>query len=62
MKQTGNVLIALGILVIIYSILEKFLIGPETINIGRFEVDAISGVILANSLLLIGIAAKLLVK
>lgn len=59
MKQAGNVLIIAGVLLIIYSILEKFVIGAATINLGGLEIHAISGIIFANSLLLIGIAAKL---
>ena len=59
MKKAGNILAVLGIVLIIYSILEKYLIGAGTIQAGPFEVDAISGVIMACAIMLAGISIKL---
>ncbi len=59
MKKAGNALAVLGIILIIYSILEKYIIGTDVIKWGAMEIDAISGVIMANALMLIGVSVKL---
>lgn len=48
----------IGILILVYSIIEKF-VGSPTINIGPIEIDGISGVIMANAIMLVGISLKL---
>ena len=58
MKKSGNALIVIGILVVIYSIIEKFT-GKATINLGQIEIHAISGIIVANTLMLLGISLKI---
>lgn len=58
MKKLGNVLAVIGILLVVYSIIEKY-VGAPTINLGAVEIDAISGVTLANALMLIGLSLKL---
>lgn len=58
MKRSGNILIVIGILLVIYSIIEKF-IGQATINLGQIEIHAISGVIIANTIILLGISLKI---
>jgi len=58
MKKSGNIFTILGILVAIYSIIEKFA-GKPTINIGAIDIDAISGIIMACFLMLLGISLKL---
>lgn len=58
MKGLGNVLVAIGVLLILFSVVGKFVGGP-TIGLGLVDIDAISGIIMANSILLIGIFLKL---
>lgn len=58
MKNAGNILLLLGLLTLIYSIIGRFVAAP-TIILGLIKTKAIYGVILANSIMLIGISLKL---
>lgn len=58
MKNVANLLAVIGILVVIYSILGRFL-GDATIGLGLFKIQAASGLVLANSLMLIAVLIKL---
>lgn len=58
MKNLVNLLAAIGILLVIYSILGRF-IGGTTIGLGIVHVQATSGLILGNSLMLIALLIKL---
>lgn len=58
MKRLGNTLTVVGILLIVYSIIGKF-VGKPTIGMGFIELHAISGVIMAIAIMVIGISVKL---
>lgn len=58
MKNLGNLLAVIGILLVIYSILGRF-VGSATIGLGIVQVQATSGLILGNSLMLIAVLIKL---
>ncbi|NQT90564.1 MAG: hypothetical protein HQ558_04845 [Candidatus Omnitrophica bacterium] len=57
MKNLANLLALVGILLVIYSVLGRF-IGNQTIGVGILKVQAQSGLLLANSLMLIALLAK----
>ena len=54
MKNLGNVISVLGILVFIYSIAGRFIGGP-TIGLGIIHASAPTGIIVGNGIMLIGI-------
>lgn len=58
MKNLANLLAVIGILLVIYSILGRF-VGGTTIGLGLLRVQATSGLILANSLMVIAVLIKL---
>lgn len=57
MKNLVNVLGVVGILLVIYSILGRF-VGDATIGLGIVKIQAVSGLTLANSIMLIAILIK----
>ncbi len=57
MKNLANLLAGLGILLAVYSVLGRF-IGGTSIGCGLVATQAKSGVILANSLMLISILIR----
>lgn len=58
MKNLGNALTIVAILMVIYSILGRY-VGAPTIGLGLFKINAISGVIMAIFFIVLGIAIKL---
>ncbi len=54
MKNLGNMISALGILVFIYSIAGRF-IGAPTIGLCVIPLSASTGIIVGNGIMLIGI-------
>ena len=58
MKGLGKIAAGAGVLLLIYSVVGRFVGGP-TIGLGLVELDPKSGMIFANSLLLIAILLKL---
>lgn len=58
MKNVANLLAVIGILLVIYSILGRF-IGGVTIGLGIFKIQALSGLVVGNSLMLIAVVIKL---
>ncbi len=58
MKGLGNILTILGVVLVIYSIIGKF-IGEPTIGFGLLSIKAVSGITMAIFLVVLGIAVKL---
>ena len=58
MKGLGKIVAVAGILLLVYSVMGRF-VGGETIGLGLVKLSALSGVVAANSLLLIAILLKL---
>lgn len=58
MKGLSNVLVGLGILVLVYSILGRF-VGASTLGLGIMQLSSTAGITFANALLLLGILTKL---
>lgn len=58
MKMVANVLAVIGILLVVYSVFGRFY-GVPAIGAGIIESYARSGLIMANSLILIAILIKL---
>jgi len=54
MKGIGSMIAMLGILVFVYSIIGKF-VGAPTIGFGIVRANALSGLVLANGIMLLGI-------
>ena len=59
MKQLGNLVAILGILLFIYAVVGRFLGGAATIGMGIIQLRAASGLVMANSLMLIAVLIKL---
>lgn len=57
MKKIGDVLAVIGIILVVYSFLGRFISEP-TLGFGIIKVSANSGLTFANSLLLISILLK----
>ncbi len=57
MKNLGNTAIVVGLLLFAYAVAARFLDAP-TIGYGLITASSQSGVIVANSLMLIGIIIK----
>lgn len=58
MKNLANALAVIGILLVIYSVLGRF-VGDATIGLGILKIQALSGLVLANSIMLIAVVIKL---
>ena len=58
MKTLGNALAVIGILLVLYATLGRF-IGNPTIGVGIVRIQAGSGLVMANSLMLISLLIKL---
>ena len=58
MKQLANVVAVVGVLLFLYSVVGRF-IGGNTIGLGILELRAGSGLVTANSLMLIAALLKL---
>ena len=58
MKQIGNIIAGVGILLFVYSVIGRF-VGGTTIGMGIVELTARSGLVTANSLMLIAILFKM---
>lgn len=61
MKNLANLLAVIGILLVIYSVLGRF-IGGQTIGMGILKAQATSGLILGNSLMLIAATIRFMGK
>jgi len=59
MKGLGNALVIAGILLAAYSLLGRFMGAGPAIGLGFAQIKASSGLIMANILVTLGIAAKL---
>jgi len=57
MKNLGNLISAMGILLFVYSIVGKFIGGP-TIGLGFLVTSSLSGMVFGVGLMLIGMIAK----
>jgi len=58
MKKVGDILVAGGIFLFLYSTLGRFIAGPE-IGMNILKASAASGLVMANSVMLVGIIVKL---
>jgi hypothetical protein len=58
MKALANTLAIIGILVLVYAILGRF-VGPATIGLGIVKHSASTGLGVANAILLLAVLAKL---
>ena len=58
MKNLSSALAVIGILLVIYSVVGRF-IGAPTIGLGLIKVTAKAGLVTANSIMLIAIITKL---
>ena len=58
MKNLGSVVISLGSLVFIYALVARYVDRP-TIGFGVLSLSVHSGLLVSNSLMLLGIAIKL---
>lgn len=61
MKNLANALGVIGILLVIYSVLGRF-IGDATIGLGILKIQALSGLVFANCIMLIAVVIKLIGK
>lgn len=61
MKNLANLLIVIGVLLVVYAILGRF-VGGATIGLGVLRMQASTGLIAANSLMLVAVLIKLSVK
>jgi hypothetical protein len=59
MKGLGKVLVILGVFLVIYSIIGKYFIGGPEIGLGIVKSKAITGIIVANFCVVLGIAVNL---
>ena len=58
MRNLGGIVSAIGILVFIYAFAGRF-VGRPTIGLNIVEVSATAGLVVANSMMLIGIIITL---
>ncbi len=58
MKKMGDVLMVLGVLLLAYSLIGKFVNGPSIFGY-IYPIDPKTGVLFANTLLLLAVLAKL---
>lgn len=58
MKNLSNVLAVLGVLLVVYSVIGRFLAEPS-IGMGIIKISGLAGLAMANSLMLISIILKL---
>jgi hypothetical protein len=59
MKGLGNTLIIAGVLLVLYSILGRFVGKGAGIGLGIVNIKAASGIVMATFCVALGIAAKL---
>ncbi len=59
MKGISNALVIAGLLLAIYAILGRFIGAGSAIGMGFVSIKASTGLIMANILVTLGIAAKL---
>ncbi len=59
MKGISNALVIAGLLLAVYSILGRFIGSGPAIGMGFVSIKASTGLIMANILVTLGIAAKL---
>ncbi|MFH1867950.1 MAG: hypothetical protein ABH843_03165 [Candidatus Omnitrophota bacterium] len=57
MKKLGNLLGFLGILLVIYTLVGRFVGGP-TIGFGMTTIEAKAGLLMANALMLIAVLMR----
>ena len=58
MKNLGNALVILGVLIVIYAIAGR-LIGQPGITLGQLQLKASSGITMATFCVALGIAVKM---
>lgn len=58
MKNLSNILAGLGILLVAYSVVGRFL-DKSSIGLGLVTISAQAGLVMANSLMLISVIIKL---
>lgn len=61
MKKIGDILALIGILMVVYTILARFVGGPS-IGFGLVQMEAKAGLTVANSLMLVALLIKISVK
>ena len=59
MKGLGNALVILGVVVVLYSILGRFMGRGPGIGLGIIHIKAASGIAMATFCVALGIAVKL---
>ena len=57
MKNLGNTVVVVGFLLFVYAVMARF-VDAQTIGYGLVTASSQSGIIVANSLMLIGIIIK----
>ena len=57
MKNLGNLVAAIGMLMFVYSVAARFISSP-TIGFGLIEASASSGILTANGIMLIGLIIR----
>lgn len=61
MKNLANLLVVIGVLLVVYTVLGRF-VGGATIGLGVLKMQASTGLVAANSIMLIAVLIKLSAK